>query len=127
MLFAETVRENIVYGASDKIDEMMIIEAARSANAHDFISGLIDGYNTLCGDKGVQLSGGQKQCIAIARAILKKPAVLLLDEATSALDSQSEKVLQDSLERLRFGRTNVVVAHRLSTIQNCELIVVLDK
>uniref|UniRef100_F6HV62 ABC transporter B family member 15 n=1 Tax=Vitis vinifera TaxID=29760 RepID=F6HV62_VITVI len=126
-LFAGTIRENIAYGASDKIDESEIIEAARAANAHDFIAGLKNGYDTWCGDRGVQLSGGQKQRVAIARAILKNPAVLLLDEATSALDSQSEKVVQDALERVMVGRTSVVVAHRLSTIQNCDLIAVLDK
>ncbi|KAH9676224.1 ABC transporter B family member 15 [Citrus sinensis] len=109
-LFAGTVRENITYGASDKIDESEIIEAAKAANAHDFI-----------------LSGGQKQRIAIARAILKNPAVLLLDEATSALDSQSEKLVQEALERLMVGRTSVVVAHRLSTIQNCDMIAVLEQ
>ncbi|KAG8637944.1 ABC transporter B family member 15 [Manihot esculenta] len=126
-LFAGTIRENIVYGTSDKNDESEIIEAAKAANAHDFITGLKDGYDTWCGDRGVQLSGGQKQRIAIARAILKNPAVLLLDEATSALDGQSEKVVQDALERVMVGRTSVVVAHRLSTIQNCDLIAVLDK
>lgn len=125
-LFAGTIRENITYGACDKT-ESETIEAAKAANAHDFIAGLNDGYDTWCGDRGVQLSGGQKQRIAIARAILKNPAILLLDEATSALDSQSEKVVQDALERVMVGRTSVVVAHRLSTIQNCDLIAVLDK
>ncbi|XVE68022.1 hypothetical protein DITRI_Ditri09bG0035000 [Diplodiscus trichospermus] len=126
-LFAGTIKENITYGAYDKIGESEIIDAARAANAHDFISGLKDGYDTWCGDRGVQLSGGQKQRIAIARAILKNPAILLLDEATSALDSQSEKAVQDALERVMVGRTSVVVAHRLSTIQNCDQIAVLDK
>ena len=126
-LFAGTIRQNIAYGASDKVDETEIIEAATLANAHDFIAGLKEGYDTWCGDRGVQLSGGQKQRIAIARAILKNPSVLLLDEATSALDSQSEKVVQDALERVMVGRTSVVVAHRLSTIQNCDMIAVLDK
>lgn len=126
-LFAGTIRENIAYGALDKVNETEIIEAARASNAHDFISSLKDGYETWCGDKGSQLSGGQKQRIAIARAILKNPTVLLLDEATSALDGQSEKVVQNALERMMVGRTSVVVAHRLSTIQNCDLITVLDK
>ncbi|CAI8594406.1 unnamed protein product [Vicia faba] len=127
-LFGGTIRDNIAYGAyDDKVDESEIIEAAKAANAHDFISSLKDGYETWCGNKGVQLSGGQKQRIAIARAILKNPRVLLLDEATSALDSQSEKLVQDALERVMVGRTSVVVAHRLSTIQNCDLIAVLDK
>ncbi|GMI68438.1 multi-drug resistance 13, ATP-binding cassette B15 [Hibiscus trionum] len=126
-LFAGTIKENIAYGASHETNEAEIIEAAMAANAHDFISGLKDGYQTLCGERGVQLSGGQKQRIAIARAILKNPAILLLDEATSALDSQSEKAVQDALERVMVGRTSVVVAHRLSTIQNCDQIAVLDK
>ncbi|KAH1038577.1 hypothetical protein J1N35_040320 [Gossypium stocksii] len=126
-LFAGTIRENIAYGESDTMDESQIIEAAMAANAHEFISGLKDGYNTWCGDRGIQLSGGQKQRIAIARAILKNPAILLLDEATSALDSQSEKAVQDALERVMIGRTSVVVAHRLRTIQNCDQIAVLDK
>ncbi|XP_010425612.2 PREDICTED: ABC transporter B family member 15 [Camelina sativa] len=127
-LFAGTIRENIIYGrASDKIDESEVIEAAKAANAHDFITSLTDGYDTYCGDRGVQLSGGQKQRIAIARAVLKNPSVLLLDEATSALDSQSERVVQDALERVMVGRTSVVIAHRLSTIQNCDAIAVLDK
>lgn len=126
-LFAGTIKENITYGASDKVTEMEITEAAKAANAHDFIAALKDGYGTWCGDRGVQLSGGQKQRIAIARAILKNPAILLLDEATSALDTQSEKVVQDALERVMVGRTSVVVAHRLSTIQNCDMIAVLDK
>uniref|UniRef100_I1NY29 Multidrug resistance protein n=1 Tax=Oryza glaberrima TaxID=4538 RepID=I1NY29_ORYGL len=125
-LFAGTIRENIVYG-TETASEAEIEDAARSANAHDFISNLKDGYGTWCGERGVQLSGGQKQRIAIARAILKNPAILLLDEATSALDSQSEKVVQEALDRVMIDRTSVVVAHRLSTIQNCDLITVLEK
>ncbi|KAF8031804.1 hypothetical protein BT93_D0883 [Corymbia citriodora subsp. variegata] len=126
-LFAGTIKENIVYGISHEMSETEVIEAARAANAHDFIVALKDGYNTWCGEKGVQLSGGQKQRVAIARAILRNPTLLLLDEATSALDSQSEKVVQNALERLMVGRTTLVVAHRLSTIQGCDVIAVLDK
>ncbi|KAF2536460.1 hypothetical protein F2Q68_00018716 [Brassica cretica] len=128
-LFAGTIRENIMYGggASANVTESEIIEAAKAANAHDFITSLSNGYDTNCGDRGVLLSGGQKQRIAIARAVLKNPSVLLLDEATSALDSQSERVVQDALERVMVGRTSVVIAHRLSTIQNCDIIAVLDK
>ncbi|CAL5061863.1 unnamed protein product [Urochloa decumbens] len=125
-LFAGTIRENIVFG-TETASEDEIENAARFANAHDFISNLKDGYNTMCGDQGVLLSGGQKQRIAIARAILKNPTILLLDEATSALDSQSEKVVQEALDRMLVGRTSIVVAHRLSTIQNCDMIVVLEK
>ena len=128
ILFAGTIRDNIAYGASsDEINESEIIEAARAANAHDFIVALKHGYDTWCASKGLQLSGGQRQRIAIARAILKNAAILLLDEATSALDSQSETVVQEALERVTMGRTSVVVAHRLSTIQNCDLIAVVDK
>ncbi|XP_039142081.1 putative multidrug resistance protein isoform X2 [Dioscorea cayenensis subsp. rotundata] len=125
-LFNDTIMGNIKYG-SEEATEAEVEVAARVANAHDFISGLQNGYETLCGDKGVQLSGGQKQRVAIARAVLKNPTILLLDEATSALDSQSEKVVQEALERVMVGRTSVVVAHRLSTIQNCDLIAVLEK
>lgn len=120
-LFSGTIRENLTYGVSRDIGEVEIIEAARAANIHDFI------YQTHCGDRGVQLSGGQKQRIAIARAILRNPAVLLLDEATSALDSHSEKVVQNALDHTMIGRTSIVVAHRLCTIQNCDEIAVLDK
>ncbi|KAG4395715.1 hypothetical protein GLYMA_19G016700v4 [Glycine max] len=126
-LFNGTIRENIAYGAFDKTNEAEIIEAARIANAHDFIASMKDGYDTWCGDRGLQLSGGQKQRIAIARAVLKNPNVLLLDEATSAIDSQAENVVQNALERVMVGRTSVVVAHRLNTIKNCNQIVVLDK
>ncbi|KAK9061737.1 hypothetical protein SSX86_018920 [Deinandra increscens subsp. villosa] len=125
-LFASTIRENIIFGAYKEVSESEIVEAAKAANAHDFIAALKDGYDTWCGNQGVQLSGGQKQRIAIARAILKNPTILLLDEATSALDSRSEKVVQDALERMMVGRTSVVVAHRLSTIQSCDIIAVLE-
>ncbi|KAL3723209.1 hypothetical protein ACJRO7_035396 [Eucalyptus globulus] len=126
-LFAGTIRENIVYGISLEMSETEVVEAARAANAHDFIMAFKDGYHTWCGDKGIQLSGGQKQRVAIARAILRNPTLLLLDEATSALDSQSEEVVQDALERLMVGRTTLMIAHRLSTIQACDMIAVLDR
>ncbi|KAK3154336.1 hypothetical protein QOZ80_2BG0189220 [Eleusine coracana subsp. coracana] len=125
-LFSGTIRENIMYG-TETATEAEMENAARSANAHDFISGLKDGYDTWCGEQGAQLSGGQKQRVAIARAILKNPSILLLDEATSALDIQSERAVQEALDRLMVGRTSVVVAHRLSTVQTCDLIAVLDK
>ncbi|RLN10010.1 putative multidrug resistance protein [Panicum miliaceum] len=126
-LFAGTIRENIMMeAAAGAASEAEVEGAARSANAHGFISTLRDGYDTWCGDRGVQLSGGQKQRVAIARAILKDPAVLLLDEATSALDGASETAVQEALERVMVGRTSVVVAHRLSTVQCCDTIAVLE-
>ncbi|KAG2659006.1 hypothetical protein PVAP13_1KG332800 [Panicum virgatum] len=125
-LIAGTIRENIVYG-TETSSEAEIEDAARSANAHEFISNLKDGYDTWCGERGFQLSGGQKQRVAIARAILKNPSILLLDEATSALDSSSENVVQEALDRVLIGRTTVVVAHRLTSIMNCDMIAVLDR
>jgi ATP-binding cassette, subfamily B, bacterial MsbA len=125
LLFGSTVRENILYGRLDA-SEAEIIAAARSANAHEFITQLPKGYDTLVGERGVKLSGGQRQRIAIARAILKDPCILLLDEATSSLDSESEGLVQEALERLMAGRTSIVIAHRLSTIQNADRIAVLD-
>jgi ATP-binding cassette, subfamily B, bacterial MsbA len=125
LLFGSTVRENILYGRLDA-NEAEIIEAARSANAHDFITQLPKGYDTVVGERGVKLSGGQRQRVAIARAILKDPSILLLDEATSSLDSESEGLVQEALERLMTGRTSIVIAHRLSTIQNANRIAVLE-
>jgi ATP-binding cassette subfamily B (MDR/TAP) protein 1 len=125
-LFACTIYENIQYGR-DGATESEVIEAAKAANAHTFISGLPNGYQTQVGERGVQLSGGQKQRVAIARAVLKDPSILLLDEATSALDSQSEKVVQEALDRLMYGRTTVVIAHRLSTIRNVSTIAVIKE
>eukprot|EP01018_Ginkgo_biloba_P019291 Gb_18150 [translate_table: standard] len=123
-LFATTIYENIRYG-KDEASEAEVMEAAKAANAHSFISSLPDGYQTDVGERGMQLSGGQKQRVAIARAILKDPAILLLDEATSALDAASEKVVQAALDELMRGRTSVVVAHRLSTVQKADTIAVL--
>jgi ATP-binding cassette subfamily B protein len=123
-LFAGTVFDNICYGKPNaSIAE--IVEAAKKANAHDFIMGLLDGYDTDIGQRGVKLSGGQKQRLSIARVFLKNPPVLIFDEATSALDNESEKVVQDSLESLAKNRTTFVIAHRLSTIRNAKRIVVL--
>ncbi|KAJ4710965.1 ABC transporter B family protein [Melia azedarach] len=123
-LFAGTIHENIAYGEEDAT-EAEIRRAATLANAHEFISSMKDGYDTYCGERGVQLSGGQKQRIALARAMLKNPVILLLDEATSALDSVSENLVQEALEKMMVGRTCVVVAHRLSTIQKADCIAVI--
>lgn len=124
-LFAANIFDNIAYG-KEGATEAEVIEAARTANVHGFVSALPDGYKTPVGERGVQLSGGQKQRIAIARAVLKDPAILLLDEATSALDPESECVLQEALERLMRGRTTVLVAHRLSTIRGVDSIGVVQ-
>ncbi|KAJ6343832.1 hypothetical protein OIU76_005556 [Salix suchowensis] len=125
VLFNDTIRVNIAYGKGGDATEAEIISAAELANAHKFISGLQQGYNTGVGDRGIQLSGGQKQRVAIARAIVKDPKILLLDEATSALDAESERVVQSALERVMVNRTTVIVAHRLSTIRNADLIAVV--
>ena len=126
LLFGGTIRENIAYGDT-KAGEEQIIEAAKQANAWEFIQGFPEGLETTVGERGVQLSGGQRQRIAIARALLKDPQLLILDEATSALDSESEQLVQEALERLMTGRTSVVIAHRLSTIRNADQILVLNE
>ena len=125
ILFGGTIKENIAYGNLNASEEE-IIEAAKGANAHGFISEFPEGYETYVGDRGIQLSGGQKQRVAIARAILKNPSILILDEATSSLDSESELLVQEALDRLMKGRTSFVIAHRLSTIKNCDKILVLE-
>jgi ABC-type multidrug transport system fused ATPase/permease subunit len=124
-LFGGTIKENIAYGKPGATDEI-IEEAARKANAWEFITQFPDGFNTLVGERGTQLSGGQRQRIAIARAVLKNPKILILDEATSSLDSESERLVQDALEKLMKGRTSIVIAHRLSTIRKADHILVID-
>jgi len=124
-LFHGTVRENILFGRPGATDQEMI-EAARIANAHDFIEQLSEGYETLIGERGVKLSGGQRQRLAIARAVLRDSPILILDEATSSVDTETELLIQQALERLMVGRTTVVIAHRLSTIRNADKIVVLQ-
>jgi ATP-binding cassette subfamily B protein len=124
ILFGGSIADNIAYGRPGaSMDD--IREAARQANADEFINAFPKGYDTLVGDRGAQLSGGQRQRIAIARAILKNPAILILDEATSSLDSQSEQLIQTALDRLMLNRTTFVIAHRLATIRHADLIAVL--
>ncbi len=124
VLLSGTIRSNILYGKLDAT-QAEIENAARMANAHEFILATPDGYDSEIGDRGVRLSGGQKQRLAIARAILKDPRILILDEATSALDSESEKLVQDALDRLRRDRTSFIIAHRLSTVRNADRILVM--
>ena len=124
-LFNDTIRANLAYGSTTP-SQAAVEEAARAANAHDFIAALPDGYDTVVGELGVMLSGGQRQRIAIARALLKNAPILILDEATSALDSESERLVQDAIERLMEGRTTLVIAHRLATIRRVDRIVVLS-
>lgn len=126
LLFGGTIRENILYGKPSATNDE-VIEAAKQANAYDFIMSFPDQFETLVGDRGIQLSGGQRQRVAIARAVLKNPSILILDEATSSLDSESERLVQEALDKLMVGRTSIVIAHRLSTIRNADKIVVLQK
>lgn len=126
ILFNTTVRENIAFGKTNATEEE-IIQAAKIANAHDFISQLENGYDTNIGERGNKLSGGQKQRVSIARAVLKNPPILILDEATSALDTESEKLVQEALDNLMRDRTSLVIAHRLSTIKKADVIIVLSK
>ena len=126
ILFGGTIKENIEYGKPGA-SQAEIEEAARKANAQEFIDKFPDGYDTIVGERGIQLSGGQRQRIAIARAVLKDPRILILDEATSSLDSESERLVQEALDKLMVGRTSIVIAHRLSTIRNADKILVLDK
>lgn len=126
LLFGGTIRENILYGKPDASEEELVA-AAEQANAMEFISSFPEGFETLVGERGIKLSGGQRQRIAIARAILKNPSILLLDEATSSLDAESEKVVQDALDKLMEGRTSIIIAHRLATVRNVDCIYVIEK
>ncbi len=126
ILFNDTVFNNIAFGVKNATMEQ-VIAAAKIANAHEFIMATEDGYSTNIGDRGCRLSGGQRQRISIARAILKNPPILILDEATSALDSESERLVQEALERLMKDRTTLVIAHRLSTIKNASQICVMHE
>ncbi|MFQ5447096.1 MAG: ABC transporter ATP-binding protein, partial [Saprospiraceae bacterium] len=125
ILFGGTIRENILYGKPGATEEELK-QAAVQANAWDFIESFPEKLETVVGERGIKLSGGQRQRIAIARAILKNPSILLLDEATSSLDAESEKVVQDALDKLMEGRTSIIIAHRLATVRNVDCIYVID-
>jgi subfamily B ATP-binding cassette protein MsbA len=125
ILFNDSVRNNIAYGQQE-VEFDKIVAAAKVANAHDFILALPEGYDTFIGDRGVKVSGGERQRISLARAILKNPPILILDEATSALDTESEILVQQAIERLMVGRTSIIIAHRLSTVQRADRIIVLE-
>ena len=125
-LFHDTIRTNLTYASPDA-SQGEIEAAARAANIHDFVMGLPEGYDTVVGERGYRLSGGEKQRIALARVILKNPRILVLDEATSSLDSESEALIQEALKRVMAGRTSIVIAHRLSTILAADLILVMDR
>jgi ABC-type multidrug transport system fused ATPase/permease subunit len=124
VLFSATVAQNIAYGRSDATQER-IVAAAKAAHAHEFITSLENGYDTVIGERGVSLSGGQKQRLAIARAFLLDPLILILDDATSSLDSKTERLIQEDMRRVCFGRTAFVIAHRLTTIQHADHVIVM--
>ena len=125
-LFHDTIRTNLLYAKPDA-SQAELEAAAKAAHIHDFVMGLSDGYDSIVGERGYRLSGGEKQRIAIARVVLKDPRILVLDEATSHLDSQSEALIQDALSQIMRGRTSIVIAHRLSTILAADTILVLDR
>ena len=124
-LFHETIRENILFGRKDASEEQMI-EAAKKANCHDFIMKLPQGYDTVAGEGGSTLSGGEKQRISIARAILKNAPIVILDEATASLDPENEHLIQEALTEMTVGKTVIIIAHRLATIENADQILVID-
>jgi len=126
ILFNDTIYNNITFGM-EQVREDDVVQAAKIANAHEFILQTENGYQTLTGDRGMKLSGGQRQRISIARAVLRNPPILILDEATSALDTESERLVQDAISKLMKNRTSLVIAHRLSTIQHADEIIVLSK
>jgi ATP-binding cassette subfamily B protein len=125
-LFHDTIRTNLLYAKLDAT-QAELEAAAKAANIHDFVMGLPDGYDTVVGERGYRLSGGEKQRVALARVILKDPRILVLDEATSSLDSESEMLIQEALKRVMAGRTSIVIAHRLSTILAADVILVMDR
>jgi subfamily B ATP-binding cassette protein MsbA len=126
VLFNDSVRNNIAYGTAHRFTSQQVEQAARAANAHEFIVALPNGYDTVLGDRGTRLSGGQRQRLAIARALLVDPPILILDEATSALDTESERLVQEAVDRLLAGRTVFVIAHRLSTVVHADALLVLE-
>jgi ATP-binding cassette subfamily B protein len=126
-LFSRTIRENVVYGVGHDVPDAAVEKAARAAAIHDSILELPDGYNTLVGEKGVTLSGGQKQRVTIARTLLKDPRILIMDDATAAVDAETEAAILTSLEQLGAGRTTFIIAHRIHTVMNADLILVLDR
>jgi ABC-type multidrug transport system fused ATPase/permease subunit len=125
LLFSDSIKANIAYGRPDASDEE-IIAAAKAAQAHEFISELPEGYETVVGERGITLSGGQRQRVAIARALLMDPRILILDDSLSSVDTQTEKLIQEALDKLMEGRTTFVIAHRVSTVRRADLIVVVD-